>query len=261
MTTLKKDGYEHPIYHAVIIFLLSVAAFCLPAGSLFSLIINNGVRAERLATITVRLIVIVISIILIIKYGFFDKLKSFSLKGFLLILPAFLVAINNAPLFSLFSGSAKLNSSAADIAIYAVYCFSIGASEELVFIGLIFPLVSIALKNKNNSIIKAALITAAAFSLSHAINILGGAGIVQTLVQVLYTFLIGGMCIIVVLYAKNLLVVCALHGIYDFGGLMLEKIGIGSGKYFTTEGIIITVILGVLVGVYMLFLLIKENAR
>ena len=261
MSNLKKDALSHPIYHAAIIFLLAMAAFLLPVGRVLLFFVGGGVRIERVATILVRLVIIALSLIFIIKYDLIKCLKSFSAKGFLLSLPAFLVAINNAPLFSIFLGSAKINASAVDIVIYAAYCLSIGVSEELVFFGLIFPLVKIVFENKKNALILSVIVSSLIFSLSHAVNLLSGAGVLETLLQLLYTFLIGATFLIVLIYTKNLLVAGLLHGIYDFGGLMLERVGIGSGKYFTTQGVILTVILGVLVGAYMLFLIIKENKR
>jgi len=85
------------------------------------------------------------------------------------------------------------------------------------------------------------------------VNLLEGAGFGATVLQVGYSFLIGGMCSIVLLKTGNLLYCILLHGIYDFGGGLIPTLG--SGELWDTPTVVLTVILSVIVIVWMLLLL------
>jgi hypothetical protein len=82
-----------------------------------------------------------------------------------------------------------------------------------------------------------------------------GGGIGGVLLQVGYSFLIGGMCAIVLLYTRCIWLCVALHAIYDFGGFMIPTLG--TGVIWDPITVVITTILGVFALVFMLFWLKK----
>lgn len=95
----------------------------------------------------------------------------------------------------------------------------------------------------------------AIFGAVHLLNLLGGAGIGPTVMQVGYSFLIGGMCSVVLLKTRNVWLCALLHGIYDFCGFLLPTLG--GGTWWDTPTIIITVILAVATAIYMIFALLR----
>ena len=97
--------------------------------------------------------------------------------------------------------------------------------------------------------------TSAAFGLIHLVNLLEGAGIGPTVLQVGYSFLIGGMCAIVLLKTGNLIYCILLHGIYDFGGGLISRLG--NGALWDTPTVILTAVLAVLVTVWLFWVLLR----
>ena len=73
------------------------------------------------------------------------------------------------------------------------------------------------------------------------------------------------MCAISLVKSKNIFVPIFLHAVYDIGGLALVNIGKSGGLFngyqWDTLTIIITSVLGVIVFVYMLIILLKNNEK
>lgn len=99
------------------------------------------------------------------------------------------------------------------------------------------------------------VVSSAIFGAVHLLNLLGGAGVGPTIMQIGYSFLIGGMCSIVLLKTKNVWLCALLHGIFDFCGFLLPTLG--RGTWWDTPTIIITVVLAVFTAIYMIFALIR----
>ncbi len=259
MSNLKKDAEKYPIYHVAVILLIALGVMCLPIDKLFSLFIKDQKISLYLGGITCDLTVGIAAIILIFKYGLKKSLTKISIKGALIILPTVLVLINNFPLVSLFAGNVTITSTAEKITIYALYCFMTAFSEQLIFAGLLYPLLTTAYNKFRYKKIYALLTTAVLFSLSHLINLFGGANVAQTLMQVGYTFLTGAMFTAAYLISENIFIPVFMHFIYDFGGLMLDRtFGIGVGEYFTRLGIILTVVIGIGIGAYLTVVTIRK---
>ena len=72
--------------------------------------------------------------------------------------------------------------------------------------------------------------------------------------QVGYSFLIGGMCTIVLLKTGNLIYSILLHAVYDLGGNLLQ---IGGGARWDTVTVILTVLIGLVVSAVMIAVLLK----
>jgi hypothetical protein len=85
--------------------------------------------------------------------------------------------------------------------------------------------------------------------------LLSGAGAGGVFLQVGYSFLIGGMCAIVLLYTRCIWLCIALHAIYDFCGFMIPTLG--EGIIWDTATVAITSILGVFALVFMVLWLKK----
>ena len=94
----------------------------------------------------------------------------------------------------------------------------------------------------------------AVFGLVHLVNIAIGASPGATLLQVGYSFLIGGMCAIVLLKTGSIWYCVLLHTVYDIGGTILY---VGGGKRWDIVTVIITAVIGVAVAVFMLLSLLR----
>ncbi|MBE6633666.1 MAG: CPBP family intramembrane metalloprotease [Ruminococcaceae bacterium] len=168
------------------------------------------------------------------------------------VLPALVIAVNNMPILGLMQGWVWVERWEW-VWLFALDTFFIGLFEELAFRGVLFPFLLENRRGGRRQIFFTTVICSALFGLVHLVNLLEGAGFGATVLQVGYSFLIGGMCSIVLLKTGNLLYCILLHGIYDFGGGLIPTLG--SGELWDTPTVVLTVILSVIVIVWMLLLL------
>ncbi|MDY6368173.1 MAG: CPBP family intramembrane glutamic endopeptidase [Clostridia bacterium] len=256
---LRKDAEKSPILHALVVWLFAVGIAALPYKRIFGSFIQNQTYAVYAAEISVRCILSAVAVYFIIKYRFTGLIKGFSGKAALLTVPAFLVAVNNFPIIAFITGDATLTGEY--IPLFLVNCLFIGAFEETVFRGLVFPLIYVSVKDKKYSAFFSAAVSSAVFAASHLINLFGGAGIGETFLQVGYSFLIGGMCAVTVLMTGKIFIAVILHFIYDIGGLIFTpQYGVAQGFQWDTATIIITAVIGVSVAVYMVIYALKNDS-
>ena len=262
MTALRRDAEKSPVSHLVIVTLLAIGLVSLPVNKLFDLFIKDTLTATLSGGIVVRLALSVVAIVFISKYGYKKQFFSVSGIGLLAVIPALIVAINNFPIIGYFTDKITVTANTTNIALYIIYCLSVGLFEELVFRGIVFPLSLKITGKKKLGVFWAVALSSAVFGGAHLINIIGGANIGATFLQVGYSFLIGAMCAISVCVSKNLIVAVVLHFIYDIGGLMLnDSVGIAYGLQWDTVTVIITAVLGVIVLVYMTVLTLKLDYK
>ena len=257
MTKLRLDAEKTPLSHIIIITLFAVGGVAIPFNYLFELFIVDKLTVTLLSQITVRVLLAVVALIFMFKYGyhkaFLGKNKLISLVA---VIPALLVAINNFPIIGLISGNVVVTASTTNVILFVLFCLAVGVYEEVVFRGLILPLTFKLLENVKNGTFWAVALSSAIFGASHLMGLFSG-NVGGTLLQVGYSFLIGAMCAISLIITKNLFVAIILHFVYDVGGLMTTYIAIGN--QWDTVTIIITAVLGVFVLLYMLFILLKSN--
>lgn len=183
-------------------------------------------------------------------------------KALLFSLPAFAVAVNNFPIIPFLSGGVTINAPPSGILALALECLIIGIFEEAAFRGIILTAVLSRFSETKKQVFLSLVITSAAFGLVHIFNLLAGAGIVPTLQQVGYSFLIGGMCAVVLLKTHSLTLAILIHAVYDFCGFIVPRLG--SGKIWTPAEIVLTVIVAVIVFVFYVneaFKLSPEDAE
>ena len=191
---------------------------------------------------------------------FFYGGKSFitcdktSLRGMVWALPCFMVAFVNFPYTALTNGTASVDRMDL-IGLYALYILGIALLEEIVFRGIIIVILRDHLRFKKHAPLFITIISASIFSLFHLTNLIGGADIGYTLLQCVYTFLIGAMLTVTMLKLSNIWLCFVIHAIFDFGGLMI--IYIGSGNPWDTVFWILTIVSGLLCAGHIIYSLIK----
>lgn len=169
------------------------------------------------------------------------------------LLPALAVAVNNFPILGVAQGSIWVEREDL-ILLYALDCLLIGAFEELAFRGVFLPSLLERYGSTQKSFRWTVIGSSAAFGLIHLVNLAEGAGFGATVLQVGYSFLIGGMCAIVLLKTGNLVYCILLHAVYDFGGRFLM---IGDGSLWDVPTVILTAVLAVIVTVWMVTVFLR----
>ena len=184
---------------------------------------------------------------------FLPRIKNLPVN-LLLCLPCFAVAVVNFPFSALISGVAVVTRGDL-IWLLIIDCVLIGAFEEFFFRGMLQNLISEKFTKKRGGVFITVIITSALFGLFHLINIASGAGVFGTLLQVVYTFLIGAMLSFVMLKTKDLWLCVIIHALFDFGGAIVVKLGEG---YFQDMIFwILTIAVGILCGIYVFIGLMK----
>jgi len=176
----------------------------------------------------------------------------------LFVIPCLLIAVNNFPFLSYFSGnmSWKEGVDAWAWILFAVSCLLTGIFEELIFRGVIFPLVLDWFADSKKGLFFATLTSSVIFGLSHLLNLFYGADFLSTLRQIAYSTLTGGMFAFTLIKSKSLIPCALLHAIYNFGGLLLTKEqGLGQGIVFDMPTTIMMAVVAILVGVYVIVML------
>ena len=100
------------------------------------------------------------------------------------------------------------------------------------------------------------LLTSAVFGLLHLVN-LAQSGLPAVLRQIGYSFLIGAMCSVVLIKTHNLWLCVLLHAVFDFGGKLIDTLGVG--KIWTPPAILITTVLAVLTTLYLTCLFFRPD--
>ena len=261
MKKLRIDAEKSPIYHIAVIWLLAVGFASLPLKKFFLIFTDDQTVALFLSAITVRAIVFTAAVVFVYKYDFFGLIKArVKLKGLLLCIPALIVAVNNFPIIGAIKGDVVFSGNATYTILFIIDCLFIGAFEETVFRGIIFPLTFIKLKDKKHAAFWAAAVSSAIFALTHLINLFAGAGFGATILQVGYSFLVGGLCAISVLKTGSVIPAVIIHFIYDLGGLLLNaEYNVATGSQWDTLTVIITAALGVAVAVFEVYYALKSD--
>ena len=158
------------------------------------------------------------------KYMLFDK--SF-LKSMVWALPCFMVAFINYPYSAIITGEASIDRMDL-LGLYVLFVIGIAILEELIFRGVLMVLMEDLFKNHRHKYFLSALVCSLVFSLFHLTNLFMGADIGGTLLQCVYTFLIGGMLSVTLIKTKNIWLCMLIHAIFDFGGLLIIQIGSGN---------------------------------
>lgn len=265
MNKLRLDACKTPFSHVIIVTLFAIGVVALPFDILVKSFITEGRTLYYVSQAIPRIIFSVVAVIFIKKYQFGKIFSSINGVGVLLMIPALLVCVNNAPIVGLITGNVTFEGDVGVVVAYLVYCISVGFFEELVFRGIIFPLCVISQTKYKNGIFWSVVISSAVFSASHLVNLFAGMGVGAVILQLGYTFLVGAMCSISLVKTKNIFFSVFLHTVYDVGGLGLVNVnnagGLLKGNQWDTLTVIITAVLGVIVCVYMIFVLLKSDGN
>ena len=221
-----------------------------------SLISDDDYRPAILNTLVMDALGSVVFVCMTVYMGYrVWGIKKPWMRSLLFGLPALAVAVNNAPIIGLATGNAYITDPVGGVLIMLAYCLAIGTFEEFAFRGLFFMMILDSRRKSTKQIFWTTTISSAVFGLVHLVNIAVGANPGATLLHVGYSFLIGGMCAIVLLYTRSLVFPVLIHAVYDFGGLMDAHIA--TGTRWDPLTVTLTAVFGVTAAVILVVLLLR----
>ena len=194
------------------------------------------------------------------KSGLFKKPTNLP---FLLL--GFIIAIDNFQFASFFAG--KMQSFSAEIStwlLFCVYCLFTGFFEEFLFRGVVFPFLASKFEKSKKGLFKTVAVSSLIFGCAHLLNIVSGANIGATLLQVCYSTLTGALFAFILIKTKNIILCALTHGLYNFFGLLFSaEQGLGYGVVFDLPTALTMFIVSSIVFVVALISFIKysENER
>ena len=248
MSTVKKRIY---IGIAAVLFaaLLSLEVF---QKSIFT----SEAYGQNLYVILSRALGGVVCILFILAFSTKSVLlPKLSIKTFLIFLPCMAVAINNFPFIAVFSGKASIDSSPSVIAVYALSQLAVGFFEEMAFRGCIFTVVLQRCKKNRLGAFLAIVLSSVIFGLIHALNIFTVFNPGAVILQIGYSFLIGGMCSVILIKTSNIWYCVILHAVYNFAGGVVPNCG--GGEIWDTPTIILTAVVAIAVAAYVIISFVR----
>ena len=124
-------------------------------------------------------------------------------KAYLYFIPLLLLMTAN-----LWNGAA-ITVSAAEVALHILSMLCVGFLEEVIFRGLLFKALC------KNSMKQAVILSSVTFGLGHIVNLLNGADVLPTLLQICYAVAIGFLFVIIFCKGKSLLPCILAHGVIN----------------------------------------------
>ncbi len=240
------------------IALVLLAALLVLGELAFRFWLNDIQYASYLHTSLSRFIGGAVCIIFMLEFSIARPLRPLGNKrllGIAVVLPAFAVAINNFPFFSLLAKDCSFAGEATAIALYALSCLSIGFFEEMAFRGCAFMLLGKRRHTTRLQLFVAIFLSSAVFGLIHLVNIIESSPL-AVLLQIGYSALIGALCSVVLLYTHNIWLCVLLHATYNFAGGVVPEFFV-SGTIWTFSEVLFTAALAVLVTAYTVYIFFK----
>ena len=128
-----------------------------------------------------------------------NKTKVTKLKEYLYFIPLLLIVSVN-----LWNGI-NINNSMAEIVFYILTMINVGFIEEIIFRGFLFKMMA------KDNVKSAIIVSAVTFGIGHIINLLNGADLIPTLMQVCYAISIGYLFVIIFYKSKSLIPCIITH--------------------------------------------------
>ena len=241
------------------ILIIVAAVLCVTVYIVPMPIFGDEEKNSLIKDLILRTIILILIFTLATRSGYIEIFSVFPIKksAALPIVGAFAVAIVNFPFYSILVGDAVIDD-LSFLPLVAVYCIVVAFEEEAFFRGIVYDIIETKVKDKRNAIFRRVIISAAVFSLFHLFNFFNGAGVVDTLLQIGYTFLLGCLFATVKEASGNIYFGIASHTIFNFGGNVIRYAG--KGEFFTIQLILPTIIIGVIVGVICILTLLELNS-
>ncbi len=219
-------------FDASLRYLLSMTLTRLIAGGIFTaMLINLGYR-----------------ILSPVNKGFWRSLP--------VLLPAFLVAVNNFPFSCVIRGEAVITSPWWVIALVFFECLCVAFFEETAFRGVVFLGLAARKPRDRRWVFWSVVLSGVIFGLIHIVNLYQSSPL-AVLMQIGYSALVGAMCSVVLIKTANLWLCIFLHALFNFGGAVVQYCG--SGIIWDTFTIVLTAIIAVLTTVHLIFVFLRAD--
>lgn len=145
-----------------------------------------------------------IAIMLVLKRtSYYGLTKVENARQYLYFIPLFVIVTVN-----LWNGF-NINHSVSEIVFHILTMVNIGFIEEIIFRGFLFKMMA------KNNVKSAIIVSAITFGVGHIINLLNGAELLPTLMQIAYATSIGYLFVIIFYKSKSLVPCIVTHALVN----------------------------------------------
>ena len=161
---------------------------------------NFGIEDYRSTVInTIFSISLIILIKILKRTSYYGLTKVTNLKEYLYFIPLLLIVSVN-----LWNGI-NINNSSSKIVFYILTMINVGFIEEIIFRGFLFKMMA------KDNVKSAIIVSSVTFGIGHIINLLNGANLIPTLMQICYAISIGYLFVIIFYKSKSLIPCIITH--------------------------------------------------
>ena len=180
-------------------------------GLIIIYVITNSYIIQNFGSSSYQSVIIntILSILLIILIISLNRVKLYGItrsnnwKEYLYFIPLFIIS-----LFNLRRGI-HINNTTSEIIFHTLTMINIGFLEELLFRGFLFKMM------EKDNVKSAIIVSSITFGIGHIVNLLNGADLVPTLLQVCYAVAIGYMLVIIFYKSKSIIPCIIFHAVFN----------------------------------------------
>lgn len=165
---------------------------------------NFGIEDYRSAIInTVLSVFLIVLMVLLKRVSYYGLTRVHNLKTYLYFLPLlFIISVN------LWNGI-NIQNTKNEIIFHILTMINVGFIEEIIFRGFLFKMMA------KDNVKSAIIVSAVTFGIGHVVNLLNGADLVPTLVQICYAMAIGYLFVIIFYKSKSLIPCIVAHALVN----------------------------------------------
>ena len=187
---------------------------------------NFGIEDYRSTIInTIFSIALIILMIRLKRTSYYGLTKVTNLKKYIYFIPLLLIISVN-----LWNG-VNINNSTSEIVFHFLNMINVGFIEEIIFRGFLFKMMV------KDNVKRAIIVSAITFGIGHIVNLLNGADLIPTLMQVCYAISIGYLFVIIFYKSKSLIPCIITHCL--FNSLSIFNIENGISLYVSSTFLIV----------------------
>ena len=194
---MKKKFEKHEPLCCILLIVLYVVinSYCMQ---------NFGLEDYRSTIINTVFSVAVLALVISLKrVAYYGLVKVTDAKKYLYFIPLLLIVSVN-----LWNGI-NVNHAPGKIIFYMLSMVNIGFLEEIIFRGFLFKMMA------KDNLKSAIIVSSITFGLGHIVNLLNGADLVPTLMQICYAVALGYLFVIIFYKSKSLVPCIAAHIVID----------------------------------------------
>lgn len=189
------EKYETLFCILLIIVYIIVNSFCIQ---------NFGIEHYRSAIINTMFSIFLIVLIKMLKRtSYYGLTKVRNLKDYLYFMPLLLIVSVNV------WNGININNSTSEIIFYILTMINVGFIEEVIFRGFLFKMM------EKDNVKSAIIVSSVTFGMGHIINLLNGAELLPTLMQICYAISIGYLFVIIFHKSKSIVPCIITHSLVN----------------------------------------------